>query len=385
MRAPRVVAGVVLAAGASSRLGAPKQLLRDATDETLVARAARQLREAGCDPVLVITGARGVEVAAALAHLAVTVVHNANWSEGMSSSIRLAVETLEASSARPDAISAMLIASCDMPAVTAEHLRALLNESDGGERRVASQYGVDSGALVRGIPAIFPRSDWRALHALTGDRGARDLLKLPETLSVSLRNGNFDLDTPADVAAWRATHPDNPLSSPHMSSQIAQIALADLDHEVAQTRRMLSLVPADKLDFTPHAKSWPLGKLARHLTDFGMWGTITLTTDVLNFADPFPPMPPAPTDAAGFVKMLDDGMEGFKAELAKATDEQLMGTWTMKNGDAVIMAMPRVAVLRGFVISHMIHHRAQLSIYYRLLDIPLPGLYGPSADDAAMK
>jgi uncharacterized damage-inducible protein DinB len=144
---------------------------------------------------------------------------------------------------------------------------------------------------------------------------------------------------------------------------------------------MLSLVPADKLDFTPHAKSWPLGKLARHLTDFGMWGAVTLQTEELNFAEPMPPGPPMPTDAAGFVKLLDDNMAGFNTALASATDEQLMGTWTMKNGDAVIMAMPRVAVLRGMVINHMIHHRAQLTIYYRLLDIPVPGLYGPSADE----
>ncbi len=166
-----------------------------------------------------------------------------------------------------------------------------------------------------------------------------------------------------------------------MASPIAQTALADLEHEITQTRRMLELVPSDQLDFSPHPKSWPLGKLARHLTDFGTWGKVTLTTDGLDFAEPFPPPPPIPSTAAGFVQMLEEGMDGFRAELAEATDVQLLSTWTMRNGEQVLMAMPRVAVLRGFVISHMIHHRAQLTLYYRLLGIPVPGMYGPSADE----
>lgn len=167
-----------------------------------------------------------------------------------------------------------------------------------------------------------------------------------------------------------------------MISAIAQGALADLDHEIAGTRNMLERVPEAQLSFTPHAKSWPLQKLADHLTDFGTWGVMTLATDVLDFAAPMPPRPTAPTTAAAFVAQFDSRMAEFKALLAVATDEQLMQTWTMKNGDAVIMAMPRIAVLRNMIVNHMIHHRAQLTIYYRLLDVPVPGLYGPSADEA---
>ncbi|MBL0169881.1 MAG: hypothetical protein IPP90_03980 [Gemmatimonadaceae bacterium] len=113
-----------------------------------------------------------------------------------------------------------------------------------------------------------------------------------------------------------------------------------------------------------------------------MWGVITLKQDVLDFAVPFPPGPPVPTTAAGFVAQFDERMAGFTAALAEATDAQMMETWTMKNGDEVLMAMPRIAVLRGMVVNHMIHHRAQLTIYYRLVGVPVPGLYGPSADEA---
>jgi uncharacterized damage-inducible protein DinB len=193
----------------------------------------------------------------------------------------------------------------------------------------------------------------------------------------------FDIDTPADVVAWRADPATLPTLSPSnpMPSSIAQNGLADLEHEVALTRTMLERVPADHLDFKPHPKSWPLGKLANHLCDFPWWGAYTLQSTEIDFAAPMPPQPPQPTDAAGFLKQFDERLDQFRAELEKATDPQMMETWTLRNGAHVIMTMPRIGVLRGMVISHMIHHRAQLTIYYRLLDVPVPGLYGPSADE----
>lgn len=379
------VAAVLLAAGASRRLGTPKQLLLDETGTPLVVRAARQLLNAGCAPVVVVTGALADRVAELVGELGVRVVFNAAYEDGMGRSIARGVEAVSQDASAGE-IAGVLIAACDMPTVDTDHLRALIKTSANGANRTCSEYvSLESpvGApMMRGIPAVLPRADWPWLLALTGDRGAKPLLVQSGTLSVRLFRGMFDVDTPADVDAWRASTPSSPTIVPlTMSSMIAQSALADLEHEFANTRRMLELVPEAHLDFSPHAKSWKLGKLANHITDFPWWGSTTLQTTGIDFADPFPPPPPQPTTAAGFVKQFDERHAVFRAELAKATDEQMMETWTVKNAGAVIMAMPRVGILRGMVISHMIHHRAQLSIYFRMVGVPLPGLYGPSADE----
>lgn len=378
------IGAILLAAGASRRLAAPKQLLPEPDGTSRVRRAAEQLLDAGCAPVVVVTGAYAQEVCAALHGLAVTIVHNDAHAHGMGTSIACGVQAFEHIA---DPVSAVLIAACDMPTADSAHHRRVIATSENGRFRVGSVYVAakmpDAGSMLLGIPAMFPKSDWSELGSLNGDRGAKALLSETGTLSVPLFRGMFDLDTPSDVAEWRANPPLPSSSSTEstMSSSIAQSGLADLDHEVANTRKMLERVPADHLDYTPHVKSWPLGKLANHLCDFPWWGEITITTSELDFAVPMPPRPPQPTDAAGFLAQFDERMAKFRSALANVTDAQMMETWTMRNGDAVMMAMPRIAVLRGMVISHMIHHRAQLTLYFRMLDIPVPGLYGPSADE----
>jgi molybdenum cofactor cytidylyltransferase len=179
-----VTAAVVLAAGASTRLGEPKQLVV-LGGETLLERAVRTAREAGCAPVVVVLGAAHVEV---LGHSrigdAVPVI-NAEWMEGMASSIRLGVRTLGC--VAKDAKGVVLMA-CDQPAVTAAHLRALM----GSGKVTASAY-----AGRRGVPAYFPMAAFAELMSLRGDAGARELLR--EVDAIDLPDGDVDVDTAVDV------------------------------------------------------------------------------------------------------------------------------------------------------------------------------------------
>jgi len=161
---------------------------------------------------------------------------------------------------------------------------------------------------------------------------------------------------------------------------LLQTALGDLAHELASTRRMLERLPDDRLDWRPHAKSFTLGQLADHLTDMPFYGTTTLTTPSLDFAA-LPPRAAHPATRDAMLAQWDARVADFQQALAGASEAQLQETWSATMGARVVMAMPRLAMLRGFVVNHMIHHRAQLSMYYRLLDVPMPGMYGPSADE----
>jgi CTP:molybdopterin cytidylyltransferase MocA len=191
------VAALLLAAGASRRLGAVKQLLRDEHDVPLTARLAKTALEAGCVPVLVVTGSAAEEVERAVREAldddttGVTFVRNAAWAEGMATSIRAGVEAAGAS-------DAVLLLAADQPAVTAAHLRALLAAHARHGGRVVSTYDG-----VHGIPAVWPRADHAALCALTGDRGAKAVLRGDED-AIPLAGGALDLDTPEDVWRWRA-------------------------------------------------------------------------------------------------------------------------------------------------------------------------------------
>ena len=208
------VAGLVLAAGGSRRLGEAKQLVVDGTGRSLVANSAWQLLDAGCDPVLVVVGAHADQVVAALSQIPVTIRVNDEWAEGMGSSIRCGVRAL-LSLGGADAMDAVLITTCDMPAVTAEHLRGLMvhgapavSGATEGWHRVGSAYlsqpeGTGPRRRVRGVPALFPSRDWHALAALTGERGAKTLVERPDTVMVTIGDDHFDIDTPSDLASWR--------------------------------------------------------------------------------------------------------------------------------------------------------------------------------------
>jgi uncharacterized damage-inducible protein DinB len=162
---------------------------------------------------------------------------------------------------------------------------------------------------------------------------------------------------------------------------ISQSLLPEFDQEMAGTRRVLERVPADKFSWGPHDKSMNFNRLAVHVAELPAWATMTLNTSELDFAaTPYAPAKAETTE--DLLAIFDKSAGEARTALAGASDEELFKPWTLRNGDQVFFTMPKVAVLRGFVMNHIIHHRAQLTVYLRLNDIPVPALYGPSADES---
>ncbi len=165
---------------------------------------------------------------------------------------------------------------------------------------------------------------------------------------------------------------------------VAQMLLPEFDNEMKTTRRVLERVPEDKLDWQPHTKSMTLGRLASHLAELAGWGEYTLANDSLNLSPPGGP-PFTPFDSRSRQEILetfDANVQKTRAALEQATDDAAFAKpWTLEFGERVIFTMPRAAVLRGTMFSHIVHHRGQLSVYLRLNDVPVPSIYGPSADE----
>ena len=163
--------------------------------------------------------------------------------------------------------------------------------------------------------------------------------------------------------------------------------LPEFDHEMANTRKTLERVPDDKLDWKPHAKSksMAMGGLATHLSNLPTWANHTIDKDSLDLAPEGKPLPPAPPvkSRTELLELFDSNVERARAAIAAASDEELFKPWTLQNNGKQILTLPKIAVLRGFVMNHNIHHRAQLGVYLRLNDIPVPAIYGPSADESA--
>lgn len=155
--------------------------------------------------------------------------------------------------------------------------------------------------------------------------------------------------------------------------------LAEFDHEFAETRRALELLPEEKLDWKPHDKSFSLHQLAGHLAEVPRWTGVTMNMDVFDLDEGYERVVPETKEA--ILAHFDEGVAEARKVLAETSGETLMQTWSMKKGGEVMMAMPKVAVLRSFILNHNVHHRAQLGVYLRLLDIAVPGHYGPSADE----
>lgn len=158
-----------------------------------------------------------------------------------------------------------------------------------------------------------------------------------------------------------------------------QAFLNELEHESIGTKKMLSLVPADKPDWKPHEKSMKLKDLATHLADLPTWITLGIATDELDFAT----NPYNPTNCNGgkeLVEYYEKNMQEARQLLKQSNDSILEQDWTLRSGEVIYMKQTRLNTIRH-AYCQMVHHRAQLGVYLRLLNIPIPGVYGPSADE----
>lgn len=159
--------------------------------------------------------------------------------------------------------------------------------------------------------------------------------------------------------------------------------LAEYDREVAKTRRMLEAIPADAdLSYKPHEKSMSLGRLAGHLTDMtGQWALDTFRKDKLEFAADHKWDPYVPANRDAVLTKFDADLEDVRKEIAAATPEKWDQHWKFVFAGTPFIDEPRYQVFRDYVLNHMVHHRAQLGVYLRLLGAKVPGSYGPSADE----
>ncbi len=167
---------------------------------------------------------------------------------------------------------------------------------------------------------------------------------------------------------------------------ISQALLPEFAQELGNTRKTLERIPEDKFGWKPHEKSMTLGGLATHLANLPSWTAMTLQQDSFDLAPPGASVPR--TEPAKSRKEVLDTFDKHAASarraLSGASGEQLRKPWSLLSGGRTIFTLPRAAVLRSFVINHMIHHRAQLGVYLRLNNVAVPAIYGPSADESAM-
>lgn len=163
---------------------------------------------------------------------------------------------------------------------------------------------------------------------------------------------------------------------------LSESILPEFDHEMANTRKTLERVPDDKFDWRPHFKSGTMGWLAAHLANLPGWVSFTLEQDSLDIAPAGGTTAPAqPKTAKELLQAFDKNVAAARTAISRASDAELTQPWTLMAGQHKVFTLPRVAVLRSFVMNHTIHHRAQLGVYLRLNDIPVPAIYGPSADE----
>lgn len=164
---------------------------------------------------------------------------------------------------------------------------------------------------------------------------------------------------------------------------IGQSLLPEFDQEMQNTRKTLERVPEDKWNWKPHDKSGTVGWLASHIATMPGWTAMTISTEQLDYAPVDGPayQPPKIENRKELLAEFDKNVADARAALAGVSDQAIMKNWTLLAGGKTIFTLPRVACIRSMILNHNIHHRAQLTVYYRLLGVPVPALYGPSADE----
>ncbi len=163
---------------------------------------------------------------------------------------------------------------------------------------------------------------------------------------------------------------------------LADALIKELRYESGKSKKMIERVPQDNMGWKIHEKSMPIGRLAQHIASTPIWAGRTLDSDHIDFGNGSVPPPIGPLESVDeiltlFSQKIDEAVETF----AKYPDEHYHAQWEMRNAGNILFARPRIDVIRDFLFNHTIHHRGQLSVYLRVLDIPVPGMYGPSADE----
>ena len=162
---------------------------------------------------------------------------------------------------------------------------------------------------------------------------------------------------------------------------IAESLLPEFDHEMGTTRTLLEIVPEAQWSFKPHPKSMSLGDLASHIpVILSVWAIRTLKETGFDVNPAAGANRPEINSAADLLALFDQAVEDVRAALVETSDEAMRETWTLSRDGQTIFSFPRVAVFRSFILNHILHHRGQLSVYLRLQDVPLPSIYGPTAD-----
>ena len=163
---------------------------------------------------------------------------------------------------------------------------------------------------------------------------------------------------------------------------IKDALLPEFDHEMATTRRLLERLPEAAFAWKPHDRSMALGQLAGHIANLPQWCSATLASTVFDLdALPVDARPQLPASRAAVIEEFDGKVAAARHRLTSTTDAEFMTPWTLKKGGQEVFTLPRISAIRSFVMNHLIHHRGQLSVYLRLKDVPLPSIYGPTADE----